>query len=188
MKFTMNSTKAYLLVWLGAVGLALALAVVSPNESRVMGHFPTFLSKTLSHQPVIVPQGLPADRTLALITFQRDQRGQAESWIDGLNLKNDPSIAWMRITIVNDPGTPLGRSEVEDRLLQRYTGATERANLVPVFTDRADFVRAASLNGVAQAHAVVVNRQGEVLARVEGKFDAEKARLLLDTLRARDPR
>lgn len=180
----MHNPAFYLSSWLAAVGLALVLALASPNDSRVMGYLPAFMSHTLARQPVTAPAGLPSDRILALITFQPDQRAQAESWIEGLNLKSDSSIVWIRMPVLNDPGTPGGRSEVENWLLQRYSGDTERANLVPVFTDRADFVRSASLNGTGQSYAVVVNRQGEILARVEGKFDAAKAKILRETLKA----
>lgn len=180
----MKNTTSYLGAWLGAASLAFAFALVAPNESSVMGRLPAFMTHTLLQQPVAVPDGLPSERTLALITFQRDQRGQAESWIQGLNLRNDPSIAWMRMPVLHDPGTPTGRSAIENKLRQHYTADTERARLVPVFTDRASFVRAAGLNGVEQAYAVVINRQGEVLARVEGQFDPDKAQTLRETLLA----
>ena len=186
MNISMHSTKSYFVVWLAAAALAVALAVASPSESRVMGHLPAFMAHTLTRQPVAIPAGLPSDRTLALITFQREHRDQAESWIEGLDWKNDPSIAWMHMPIVNDPGTPTGRSVVEAKLLQRYPFDSERSQMVPVFTDRADFVRSVGLNGVGQSYAVVVNRQGDVLARVEGRFDAEKAKILRETLKATD--
>ena len=180
----MKSNVTYLGAWLLAVGLAFGLAVASPNDSSVMGRLPAFMAQTLLRQPVTVPEGLPSDRTLALITFQRGQHTQVESWIQGMNLRNDPSIAWMRMPVVNDPGTMLGRSAVENRLLKHYPEDTERAKLVPVFTDRASFVRSAGLGGTDQVYAVVVNRQGEVLARVEGQFDADKAQTLRETLRS----
>ena len=101
-----------------------------------------------------------------------------------MNLRNDPSITWMRMPVLNDPGTLTGRSAVEDRLLQHYTADSERAKMVPVFTDRASFVRSAGLASTDQVYAVVVNRQGEVLARVEGQFDADKAQTLRETLRS----
>jgi hypothetical protein len=178
----MKSNVPYLGAWLVAVGLAFALAFAAPNESSVMGRLPAFMAQTLLRQPVTVPEGLPSDRTLALITFQRGQHAQVESWIQGMNLRNDPSISWMRMPVLNDPGTQ-GRSAVEDRLLQRYPADTERAKLVPVFTDRASFVRSAGLGGTDQVYAVVINRQGEVLARVEGQFDADKAQTLRETLK-----
>lgn len=184
MKITINTTALYVGAWLGAVCLAFALAIASPNESSVMGHMPDSMSQTLSHQPLVVPEGFPSERTLALITFKGDQRAQAETWIQGLNLKNDASISWMRMPVLNDPGTASGRTAAETRLRLYYSSDSERAKLVPVFTDKADFVRAAGLNGIDQSYAVVVNRKGDVLARVEGKFDAEKAELLRETLSA----
>jgi len=178
----MKSNVSYLGAWLTAAGLAFALALAAPNDSSVMGRLPAFMAQTLLRQPVTVPEGLPSDRTLALITFKRGQRADVESWIQGMNLRNDPSITWMRMPVLNDPGTLTGRSAVENRLLQHYTADTERAKMVPVFTDRASFVRSAGLGSTDQVYAVVVNRQGEVLARVEGQFDADKAQTLRETL------
>ena len=182
MKINLNSTPTYAAAWLVAAVLALALAVAAPSDSSVMGQMPAFISQTLMRQPISLPADLTSDRTLALITFRKDQSAQADSWINGLDLKNDPSITWLRIPVLNDPGTATGRSAIESRLLKHYPAETERANLVPVFTDRADFVRAAGLVTTDQSYAVVLNRRGEVLARVEGQFDAEKARTLRETL------
>ncbi len=182
----MKSTSSYTFAWLAAAALALALAFVAPNESSVMGQLPAFMTKTLMYKPVTLPEGLPSDRTLALITFKKGQRAQAESWIQGLNLRNDPTISWMRMPVLNDPGTPTGRSEIENRLLQHYTDDTERANLVPIFTDSANFVRAIGLNSTDQFYAVVVNRRGDVLARVEGVFSEDKAQALRETLKAQN--
>lgn len=180
----MKSTVSYIFAWLGATAAALAMAFASPTESSVMGRLPAFMSQNLMRKPVTVPADLPSDRTLALITFQRSHRAQAESWVTGLNLKNDPTITWMRIPVVNDPGTSKGRDEIENRFLQHYKGEAERSNLVPVFTsDRTSFVRSAGLQGTEQSYAVVVNREGDVLARVEGEFSAEKAEILRETLR-----
>ena len=172
-------------LWLAAVGLALALAFVSPTDALVMGRLPAFMSHMLAGRFITVPEDLPAERTLALITFKRTQKEHADSWVDGLNLKNDPSIKWIRMPVVNDPGTPEGREEIQARLLGRYAAEDERANLLPVFVDRNNFVRSAGLSGVEQAVVVVLNRQGDVLARVEGAFDETKAANLRETLRTR---
>ena len=180
----MKSNVSYVGAWLAVASLAVALAFSAPNESSVMGRLPAFMAQTLLRQPLAVPQELPADRTLALITFHRSHRDQAESWVRGLNLREDSTIAWMRLPVINDPGTPTGRDALENKLRALYPAEAERAKLLPVFTDRASFVRSAGLNGVNQLSVVVVNRQGEVLARVEGAFDPEKAQTLRAMLRA----
>lgn len=180
----MKSTVSYVALWLAAVGLALALALASPTESSVMGRIPSFMSQTLAQQPMTVPEGLPSNRTLALIAFKRSQHAQVESWIEGLNLRNDSSIAWMRMPVLNDPGTPQGRNAVKDKLLGHYPAEDERARLLPAFVNRELFIRSAGLNSTEQVYAVVLNRQGDVVARVAGKFDPDKAETLRETLRA----
>jgi len=179
----MKNNGLYLGAWLAVAGLAVALAFAAPNASSVMGRLPAFMAQSLLHHPVTVPGGLPSDRTLALITFQKTQRAQVESWIQGLDLRNDASIAWLCFPVLDDPGTPAGRSALEHKLRQHYPEDTERAKLVPLFTDRASFVRFAGLHNTSQAYAVVVNRQGDVLARVMGPYDPDKAQTLRATLR-----
>ena len=180
----MNRTARITVIWLAVAAIGIALAFLSPTESKVMGQLPAQATQSLSRTPVNLPEGLPSDRTLALVTFNRNQRSQADSWIDGLNLKNDSSISWVRIPVLNDPGTPDGRSDAEKRLLERYTAEAERTRMLPMFMNKAAFARSTGLNSTEQAYAVVLNRQGDVLARVEGPFDATKAQTLRQTLAA----
>ncbi|MBA4327962.1 MAG: hypothetical protein C0428_07020 [Polaromonas sp.] len=178
----MQTTWTSTFAWLLAASAAFALAWASPSESSVMGQLPAFMARTLDRQPVQVPAGLPAERTLALITFRSSQKEHVDGWVTGLNLRQDSSIAWLRMPVLNDPGSVAARSAIENKLLSRYP-ADERARMLPVFTNRDDFARSAGLNGTDQAYAVVVNRRGEVLARAGGVFDADKAQNLRETLR-----
>lgn len=186
-KTSSMSCAAYISAWVLAATVAFLLAFTAPTELQVMGHLPTFFSHNLKQQPITLPQGLPSDRTLALITFKRGQRPQLDGWVNWvktLNQDGPVAVNWMRVTVVNDPGTERARGEVWTRLLEKYTDDAERANFVPVFTDHASFVRAFGASGTDQVMAVVLNRQGDVLARAEGPFDADKAQSLLETLKS----
>lgn len=180
----MNQTVVTTLAWVAAAGAGVGFAIWYPTEASVMGQLPAHNTQSLNRIPVSLPEGLPSDRTLALVTFHRDQRSQADSWIEGLNLKNDASISWVRIPVLGEPNTPNAKSEAETRLLGRYTADIERAKMLPMFMDKAAFARAIGLKNTEQGYAVVFNRQGEVLARVEGPFDANKAQILRETLGA----
>ena len=171
------------LAWAGIALAALVFAMASPQDASVMGRLPELKAQWADKYPIAFPQGLPAERTLALVTFHRDHRKDAESWINGLQLRDDPSIAWVRMPVINDPKDPVLRGEVETRLLARYTSDAERRNLHPVFTDRAAFIQSTGLANAEQAHVLVVNRHGEVLARVSGQYDEAKAQALRQTLR-----
>ena len=178
----MNRTFVTTLAWVAAAGAGVGFAIWYPTEASVMGQLPAHNTQSLHRTPVSLPEGLPSDRTLALVTFHRDQRSQADSWIEGMNLKNDASISWVRIPVLGEPNTPNAKSEAETRLLGRYTADIERAKMLPMFMDKAAFARAIGLKNTEQGYAVVFNRQGEVLARVEGPFDANKAQILRETL------
>ena len=109
MKKTWINTAA----WLGAIAVAFMLSFAAPNESSVMGRMPAVSAQRLDKIPVPIPAGLPADRTLALITFQGAQRPVIEGWIEGLRLRDIRSnIAWMRMTVLEDPGSADARSVI----------------------------------------------------------------------------
>jgi hypothetical protein len=170
------------LAWLAAVTGALALAFAAPSESNFMGRMPTVTAKRLDQQRVVLPQQLPAERTLALVAFTRGHRAEIDSWIQGLRLDTDSTIPWFRMPILNDPGTENARGDIENRLLARHPAPIDRSRLVPVFTDREAFIRAAGLSGTDHAWVLVLNREGKVLARAEGQYDEGKAQALRETL------
>ena len=172
------------LTWLAAVSAALALAFATPSEADLMGRLPTLTAKRLDQQRVTLPHGLPAERTLALVAFERGQRAEVDSWIQGLRLDRDTSIPWFKMPVINDPGNEGARNVIENRMLERHTTDQARARLVPVFTDRAAFIRAAGLRNSDHAWVLVLNREGKVLARAEGLYDEDKAAALRETLLA----
>ena len=74
------------------------------------------------------------------------------------------------------------RVQAEGRVLARYPSPADRGNLLPLVTDRSLFVDATGVPDTRQAHVLVVNRRGEVLARVSGPYDMEKAATVLGTV------
>lgn len=174
------------LAWLAAVTAALLLAFAAPNESTLMGRLPTLHAKRLNQQPIALPHGLPAGRTLALVAFQRGQRGEVESWIKGMRLRENDSIPWLKMPVLDDPGSESARGVIESGMLARHVGEIDRARLVPVFTNRDAFIRAAGLSSPDHAWVLVIGRDGQVLARVEGEYNEEKAQALRETLLAQN--
>jgi hypothetical protein len=171
------------LAWLAAVSAALVFAIAGPNESNVMGRLPELTVKRLDQQRIMLPRGLTADRTLALVAYSKAQREEIQSWIQGLRLDKDSDIAWIKMPVFNDPEDEDVRDAVERKLLAQHHPHSER--IVPVFTDRQAFIRAAGLSGPEHASVLVLNRDGKILARAEGRFDEKKAQALRETLMAR---
>lgn len=173
------------LAWLAAVSAAVMFAWAAPDESTVMGHVPTLHARSIDQQQVLLPQQLPAERTLALVGYTRNHRSEIDSWIQGLRLDKDATIAWLRMPVFNDPGTPQARAVIENKLLERHPREADRARLMPVFTNREAFIRAAGLSSAEHASILVLGRDGQVLARAEGMYDEDKGQALRETLLAR---
>jgi hypothetical protein len=170
------------LAWLAAVTAAFAFALAGPSESNVMGRLPTLTAKRLGEQRVTVMRGLSSDRTLALVAFNHSHRGEIDSWIQGLRLDQDSSIPWLKMPVLNDPGSDDARSAIESKLAARHAKDAIGSRLVPVFTDREAFIRAAGLSSARHASVLVLDREGKVLARAEGHYDSDKAQALRETL------
>lgn len=170
--------------WLAAVMAALAFALAAPTESTVMGRLPALTVKRVEQQRTLAPHVLPAHRTLVLVAFDPRHSGEIRSWIQGMRLDHDSSISWIKMPVLDDPGSEAARQQIENNLLARYPDSRPRQRLVPVFTDREAFSRAAGLSGPQHASVLVLDREGKVLARVEGYFDERKAQALRETLLA----
>ena len=179
----MKSIWSYPATWAVVVVLAAVLAFAVPRAHPALGRLPPDIGEKLVKGPVGMVHA--DDRMLVLVTFKRDQRIAAESWISGLNLRGG-SVVWVRMPVVDDPGEPALRAQAEGRLLARYPSPGERSNLLPLITNRAMFVEATGLRDTNQASVLVINRRGEVLARVVGEYDPDKATTLMDTVHQRE--
>jgi hypothetical protein len=165
------------LAWVAAAGGALMLAVAAPSETTMMGRVPSPASHRFG-----APGQVPADRLLAFVGFERSQRGEINSWIQGLGLcEPEQAIPWIKMPVLKDPGDDAGRRAVERRLLDTHS-AKQGARVVPVFTDRDRFIREAGLSGRDHASVLVISRDGQVLAKAEGRFDPDRATALRQTL------
>lgn len=168
--------------WAAAALAALSLAFAAPTDSSVMGRLPSLLAKRVDRQDVALPTALPAERTLVLVTFRREQRADAEGWIRGLQLRDTRMIHWVRMPVLNDPGDDSQRAAAQERLIGHYAGHPDQHSVMAVLTDRGAFLRQAGLTSDDRVYALVINRQGEVLARAEGPYDAARADALRETL------
>ena len=172
--------------WVAAIAAAVALALLAPEERALLGRVPNLSAKRLDQRQLALPQELPAERTLAVVVFRRSQREEAHSWIEGMRLRHDRTIPWLKIPVLDDPGSESERLAIETNLLSRHASAHDRSQLVLLFTDREAFVRAAQLPNSDHAAVLVLDRQGTVLARADGAFDENKAQALRETLLAQD--
>ena len=173
--------------WVAAIGAAFAFALAAPSESGLLGKFPRFTAKRMHDQtPVVLPQQLPSDRTLAVVVFRTSQQNEAQGWIDGLNLNRDSSIAWVRIPVFSDRNDEAQRRTKEALLLARFPSDDERSRMMAATTDKQALVRAAGLADTEHVSLLVLDRDGNVLAKAQGPYDEAKAQALRQTALGQD--
>lgn len=176
----MNTILTSTMAWLAVAAGAFLMALATPYEPWVMGRLPSDVGRVLNHQTVVARASQAP--LLALVTFHRDHRADVETWVDGLRLHQDRSIAWVRMPVVEDTGDSIARAGVEQRLLARYGTAHQREHLMPVFTNRQAFMQSTGIGDTERAYLLIVTREGEVLARIAGAYDEAKARTVRETL------
>lgn len=167
--------------WMLTVGAAVGLTLLAPTGLSVLGHLPRMAAADLNKRQLAFPEDLPAERTLVFVTFTRGQNVDVSHWIEGMGLRENSALAWMRMRVF-DIASDNRRSDIENKMQATYTSPDTRATIVPLFTDSEAFASALGLPSHKHMYAIVINREGHVLARAEGLYSAEKAAALLERL------
>lgn len=168
--------------WMLTVGAAVGLTLLAPTGLAVLGHLPRLATADLNQRQLAFPEDLPAERTLVFVTFTRGQNAVVEDWIKGMALGDDSTTAWMRLRVF-DTRAAHDRNAIQNKLKAHYDTPASRANVIPLFTDQDDFAHVLGLPGHEAVYAIVINREGHVLARAEGGYTADKADALIERLR-----
>jgi hypothetical protein len=152
-------------------------AQVAPSMTT-SGQMPVIKAQTLNERDVTLPADLPAEKTLVLIAFERNQQGNVNTWVDGLKLTESPH-AWIETPVI-DPRGSLSRAFIDGGMRLGIRDTVTREKTITLYTERMAFLKAMGLKeSTKNIYVAVVNRAGKVLASVEGDYSAEKAALLI---------
>ncbi|WP_296596053.1 hypothetical protein [Phenylobacterium sp.] len=127
-----------------------------------------------------VPAGLPQARALLLLGFRHDDRASLDAWRRGLGLRAEDRD-WFETPVIG-VSAPMIRGMIVHGMQGDVKDPAERAHLAPAFTNPAAVAAQLGVDPAAPA-AVVVDREGRVLARASGPFDPRKADTLVRALR-----
>jgi hypothetical protein len=143
---------------------------------------PTIEAETLNEKTLQLPRDLPAEKTLVLMAFSQAQQKNVDTWIAGMNL-NNANFEWIETPII-DPLYSFFSSFIQNGMRSGIPDLKARARTVTIFTKRAAFLKAMGLpESTDTIYAAVVDRGGNILARVEGDFTSLKAGVLLAAIK-----
>ena len=76
-----------------------ALFVAFASTSVTAATLPTLQTQDLNGTALVLPAGLPSDRTLLLIGFHHKDQKQIDEWVSGLDLKAG-KIPWLEVSAI----------------------------------------------------------------------------------------
>jgi hypothetical protein len=145
---------------------------------------PSIAAENLNERALTLPADLPAEKTLVLMAFEREQQDEVDTWIKGMDLASG-KLPWLEVPVVGTGGS-LRRSMVNGGMRMGIKDESVRERTVTLFVDRVGLLRSMGLPGEGKIILVLVmNRKGEVLTYAQGRHSADKAQLLLAALQTK---
>jgi hypothetical protein len=152
------------------------------DQARSPTAFPAVPGRTLLGAEVVLPADFPADRTLAVVAFQRGQPSRVDRWIERAVAAGVPPTtrgatgsvpaAVVEVPVLSTQWRPVRRF-IDGGMTAGIGDPDVLARTITVYTDVGAFQRFLSVPGSDDVAALVVDRAGTVLARGCGDPDDE---------------
>lgn len=155
--------------------------------------FPRVDGRSLAGADVVLPEDLPAPRTLALLAFQQRHQGCVDRWIaraeavdvPGSPLDMAPGDETCVVEIpVLSTRWKLGRGFIDGGMAANIRIPRVLARTITVYTNVSAFQKVLGIAGSEDVQACVVTPTGEVLARVPGEPTDAAWDVIAEALRA----
>jgi hypothetical protein len=129
---------------------------------------------------VELPGAFPAERTLAVVAFQRWHQDRVDRWIARAVAAGIPSttrgavgpmpVAVVEVPVLSTAWRP-ARRFIDGGMTAGIGNPDVLARTITVYTSVAAFQRALGIPGSEDVHALVVRRDGTIIARGSGDPD-----------------
>ena len=149
---------------------------------RSTARFPAVRGRSLMGLEVALPRDFPAELTLAVVAFQRWHQDQVDRWIAravaaGIPPTTRGAAGPIRVAVVEVPVLATGwrpaRRFIDGGMTAGIGDPDVLARTITIYTGVAAFQRALGIPGSEDVHALVVRRDGTILAR--GRDDPDDA-------------
>lgn len=161
----------------GIMMMAFALAAFgAPAQSGPEKRFPVVSGSDLNGRDLTLPRDFPGPASLVFVPFEMKQQGDVDSWTSFVRkLKSDnPSLAAWELPTMSRSYLIM-RFIIDNGMRSGITDTAARASTITLYIDVKEFTRALGLQDTKQIGVFVVTPDGEILARVMGRFSEEGA-------------
>lgn len=162
--------------------LSLVLLCSSALATPSVKTMPLTTGKDLNGTPWSVPQGLPAERTLALVGFDEPQQAAIDTWTQGLGLDQPMNkIPWVEMPLIDNPGMFM-RWFIDTGMRGGIKGHFQRSHVWTAYTNKRAFLQSCGIASESEIRVLVVDRSGKILHSESGEYTKEGAKALLKAL------
>jgi hypothetical protein len=145
-------------------------------------HFPVVSGNDLNGKSWKAPVNFPAERTLVVVAFEREQQANVDAWFEGLGAKDAASlIPWIEMPVIENPGIFV-RWFINSGMRGGIPDIHVRSHVWTAYTDKKKFMTACGMASSEHVYAMVVDREGRIPAMESGDYSKEGADRLLGVL------
>lgn len=155
---------------------AAMIGAMSIASSAIAGQFPTITAENLNKVEMTLPQDFGARRSIVMIAYTQKQQDDVNTWLPFLNQMAKKSGVKYYETPVISSGYKLMSGFIDNGMRSGITSKSTRAKTITLYTNVSKFNRAVGVSGKGSIHAVVLDRNGKVLAQVSGAYSKDKAK------------
>jgi hypothetical protein len=139
--------------------------------------FPFVRGDNLEGRTFILPADLEGTYNLLFIAFKREQQFDIDSWLPLAKqlVKEYPALAYYELPTIYR-GHPLFRWWLNTGMRMGIPDKKAREVTITLYLNKPAFRKALDLPDEEHIYVLLVNHKGEVLWRVDGPFNEDKAR------------
>jgi hypothetical protein len=150
---------------------------VTADAGGAAARFPAVTGRSLLGAELALPREFPAERTLAVVAFRQWHQARVDRWIaravaDGVPGTPRGHEGVLPTAVVELPVLATGwrpvRRFIDGGMTSGIGDPDVLARTITIYTDVARFQRALGIRGGEEVHALVVTRDGTILARGAG--------------------
>jgi hypothetical protein len=164
------------------ISTLIATLCITVTTGALAQVLPPIKARNLNKELVSWPQGLPAERTILIIAFERKHQTLVDGWVTGMRLKAPGAPAWFEVPIINNPGG-MARWFIDNGMRGGIPNKADRARVVTVYGNKAALMASMKIADASAVHVLVVERSGRIVARESGGYSSAASAKLLNALK-----
>lgn len=155
------------------------------NLTRQDVHFPTVSGFNLNRQEFVFPRDFAGDLNILFVPFLQRQQLVVNTWVPFAQQTESafPGVVYYELPTI-DEMPAISRMFINEGMRAGIPDQTARERTITLYLDTQRFRQVLDIPGRDEVHILLVNREGEILWRTTGVYDAQKGEALLKAIEA----